>query len=633
MKRLQTNPFIFRFIVWFFLLNAILFWFLGAGYLSAIFSSSTLFKTSLADFSNPVGKGFVVAFALLNYLSYLVFLAFVPAAFVCLLAYFMPNRHLVWTLSVLLAAMSAMLILVDTLVFSLYKFHLNGTILSFLLHKHGLAFFGVTESEQLFLILTVVFIVLSEISIAWLVWKKIVLPGRLKVGSTIFTVWAGAMVLSYFSLMHTISIGGNVLAQQTPNLPLYNQIIVHLMPESDAENILYMASETHFTDPLFPNVKLNYPLKPLQCKKIENPPNIILIMVDSLRYDALQSRFMPYTTAFAEKNWYFTNYHSGGNATKPGIFSLFYSIPSNYWTAALEQKRTPVMMDKLQEHDYGMKILWSGVMDPPGFQNTVYRGVSGIQHDGAPFSEVGEQDRYTTNQAIAFLAAQKGDKPFFLNLFYSAPHDFCSYKSIPSLYHPALKKCNRLMTKPEEAELYHNRYLNTVTFVDKEIAKILAAIEKEGYLNNSVIIITSDHGQEFNDNKQNYWGHTSNFSSVQVKVPLIIKWPGEVPQKFNYVTSSYDIVPTLMQRLFACENPTTDYSVGVNLLQEKGRTPFLLAGSYAHMGIIEIDRLTTLQTSGQVTITTPDVKPIPDAKPRIKVFHEALALMRRYFAD
>ena len=34
-----------------------------------------------------------------------------------------------------------------------------------------------------------------------------------------------------------------------------------------------------------------------------------------------------------------------------------------------------------------------------------------------------------------------------------------------------------------------------------------------------------------------------------------------------------------------------------------------------------------------VTITTPDVKPIPDAKPRIKVIHEALALMRRYFAD
>ncbi|MDP2514042.1 sulfatase-like hydrolase/transferase [Photobacterium damselae subsp. piscicida] len=53
--------------------------------------------------------------------------------------------------------------------------------------------------------------------------------------------------------------------------------------------------------------------------------------------------------------------------------------------------------------------------------------------------------------------------------------------------------------------LPHNRYKNALFYIDGLIAKVLKHID----LQNTIIVITSDHGQEFNDNKQNYWGHSA----------------------------------------------------------------------------------------------------------------------------
>jgi membrane-anchored protein YejM (alkaline phosphatase superfamily) len=39
------------------------------------------------------------------------------------------------------------------------------------------------------------------------------------------------------------------------------------------------------------------------------------------------------------------------------------------------------------------------------------------------------------------------------------------------------------------------------------------------------VIVTSDHGEEFNDTGKNYWGHNGNFSPYQVAVPLLVRGP------------------------------------------------------------------------------------------------------------
>ena len=59
---------------------------------------------------------------------------------------------------------------------------------------------------------------------------------------------------------------------------------------------------------------------------------------------------MPNVMAFAEQHSMFSNHVSGGNATQPGLFSIFYSIPGSYWTAAMSQEKSPVLMELLAQY-------------------------------------------------------------------------------------------------------------------------------------------------------------------------------------------------------------------------------------------------------------------------------------------
>jgi membrane-anchored protein YejM (alkaline phosphatase superfamily) len=343
---------------------------------------------------------------------------------------------------------------------------------------------------------------------------------------------------------------------------------------------------------------------------------------------------MPNVAEFEPTTWQFSNHMSGGNSTQPGLFSLFYSLPSSYWTAALKQDKSPVFIDMLLRAHYSMKIIWSMPFASPAFDKTVFKKVNPIDLVENQGRTVGDADRATTQQAIRFLTERKEDTPFFLYLFYDSVHAYCTEQSFPTVFQPARKRCVRLvMTNEIDPLPYYNRYLNAVRFVDGEVGKVLATIKEQGYLDNSIIIFTADHGQEFNDNHQNYWEHAGNFTPVQVQIPFLIHWPGDSPKKISYLTSSYDMVPTVMQRLFSCKNPPEDYSIGQNLLNENDRHPFVLMGSYVNMGVYEPNRITTLEASGRIVVTDTKAKPLPNAQLLDENVNQALRLMRKYFIN
>ena len=626
------NRLIYRFIGWYFLANALIFWVLGWSYLYSILSSASLFENSIVKCSNFLGKFIVCLFAVVNYLSYMMFLSFIPAIIVFILACMVPRKQFIILVSVLLASLSVVCLVIDSRVFAMYKFHLNETIIAFILSPQWREVFDFSQFEVILMSSAIGLIFLIEAIVAWLVFKKIVLAERFKMGKTIAYFWLGGVVFSYLTLMITIANNNNLYSQQIPNLPLFSKLVVYTIPSRNAEDILMRYSEQSFAQPLFPGDKMHYPLHPMHCQAPKKPYNIILIMIDSVRFDSLQKKYMPHLTQFATKAWQFQHHLSAGNATQPGIFSLFYSISSNYWTAALKQKKRPVFFEVLEKYGYDIKIIWSAEMHVPPFDETVFRGLPNLQVNGAPGDDSGSWDRYTTKEAIAFLSSKQQKNPFFLQLFYDAPHGFCSYQSFPAIFQPAFKYCARLvLSNNNDPTPFYNRYLNAVHFVDDEVGKVLDVIEKHGYLKNSIVVFTSDHGQEFNDYHQNYWGHSCNFTDAEVHVPMIVFWPDESPRLINYQTSSYDVVPTLLMKLFSCTNPTSDYSLGQNLLYNYGRLPFILAGSYINMGIIEPDRLTTLETSGRISITDTKAMPLPGAKPRVNIINRALVLLRKYF--
>lgn len=671
---------ILRFIGWFFLANSLLLWVVGFHYLQLMLQCTTLFHNLMADYSGFIGQSVIILFIIINYLCYMTMLAYIPASFILIVALIIHNRYFssifrfslttlrrkvgstsycfkselvgpspnlnyidrlhgyftngfIWFLSIFLALVCSILVILDSYVYAMFRFHLNMVLFNFIFSKDARAIFDLSSLELLTISCVVIFILLIECGLAMLVWKKIILGERFKIGRSLFVSWFGCVLFCYFTVMLSISVHhNNLFIQQASILPLYNKFLGLVVPEKNADEHLDRFSEEHYMQTLFSRDKINYPRHPMHCMDTiytQKPYNIIFIMVDSLRFDSLQ--YMPNVTNFADKSWQFMNHISGGNSTQAGLFSLFYSIPSTYWTAALEQEISPIFIELLLKYSYKTRVIWSSEMHNPPMNKTIYHGLPNIAVDGAPGENIAQWDRDTTRDAIDFLS-QKSSQPFFLNLFYNAPHAFCSSKYVKNVYQPSMPECSRIsLNSNTDPKAYYNSYLNTVSFIDDEINKVLKKIEKAGYLDNSIVIITSDHGQEFNDNKQNYWGHASNYTPFQVHVPLLIHWPNQLPRKITYTTSGYDVIPTLLSRVFQCNNPISDYSVGRDLLQETKRDSFILVGSYVNNGIVEPDRITTIHSSGETKVTDTHLQPLRDDNPRKDIINQALKLMRLFY--
>jgi membrane-anchored protein YejM (alkaline phosphatase superfamily) len=143
----------------------------------------------------------------------------------------------------------------------------------------------------------------------------------------------------------------------------------------------------------------------------------------------------------------------------------------------------------------------------------------------------------------------------------------------------------------------------------------------------TVLIVTSDHGYEFDDSGLGYVGHANAFTPYQLRTPLIVHWPGKTPQEFTHRTSHHDLPPTLLGEVFGCTNEPGDYSVGRNLFEGQD-WPWLIAGSYNSYAIVAPDMIIVSQ-NGLVEIRGPDYR--PRAHLDTSVVSDALGVMARFY--
>ena len=116
--------------------------------------------------------------------------------------------------------------------------------------------------------------------------------------------------------------------------------------------------------------------------------------------------------------------------------------------------------------------------------------------------------------------------------------------------------------------------------------RLVDRMDAAGILDSTIVVITGDHGEEFNDNKANYWGHTGNFTEYQTQVPMIIYVPWEKPRRVDTVTAHVDIPPTLLQEGLGCDQDVRDYSNGRNLFGPAGPDRPLVISSYVNHAVV-----------------------------------------------
>ena len=141
------------------------------------------------------------------------------------------------------------------------------------------------------------------------------------------------------------------------------------------------------------------------------------------------------------------------------------------------------------------------------------------------------------------------------------------------------------------------------------VGSIVGELEHKGLLDNSILVITGDHSQEFNENKKNYWGHGSNYSDAQIHVPFIYYEPGQAPRNYHHTTTHYDIVPTLMHTLFGVSNPPGDYSMG-HFLTDSLRPLFHLTGTEENYAFVTPEAIYEKKHSGRIVVTDSLLNPI-----------------------
>ncbi len=121
--------------------------------------------------------------------------------------------------------------------------------------------------------------------------------------------------------------------------------------------------------------------------------------------------------------------------------------------------------------------------------------------------------------------------------------------------------CKEKLTIPE----IRQRYAEEVAFVDARIGELLEALEVRGLLDNTLVVLTSDHGEGLGDH--NHIGHISQLYDSLVRIPLVLSMPGTLPEGLRVAgpAALVDLFPTLAE-LLAVSPPLDPH--GISLLPQ-----------------------------------------------------------------
>lgn len=201
-------------------------------------------------------------------------------------------------------------------------------------------------------------------------------------------------------------------------------------------------------------------------------------------------------------------------------------------------------------------------------------------------------DGKTADRIIELLREFKQkDKPFFLGCGFIKPHlPFVAPKKYFDLYPLASVKLpdNCFNPKNVPALSLHNSgefrvysdiprkgpipkpllrdslraYRACVSYVDAQVGRILAELDRLGLRENTVVVLWGDHGWHLGE--QNLWGKMTNFE-IATRVPMIISAPGQkrAGTKTNALSESVDIYPTLCE---LCDLPLPENLEGTSLV-------------------------------------------------------------------
>lgn len=524
------------------------------------------------------------------------------------LTFVLPTQRLFRLISVLFATTGLTVLLIDTQAYQTINLHLTPVVWELLFSDEKSAISA--DLQHLFIVLPLIFFL--QLGLSEWVWKKQRKLTHKHVGRPLAAVFFVCFIVSHLIYMWSDAYFYNPVTSQRANFPLSYPMTAKSFMEKhgllDREEYLKRLEANEKSVDL-----VRYPLEPLTFNRRGNNLNVLLISVNNLRLDRLSAEQMPSTYEFAKGNLSFTNHYSSSNDGY-GIFGLFYGLPTSYASSIKAQGSAPIFLDVMQEHGYQF-----GLFSGNGFSEPLYREVIFREQKLATQLEAEKDLERSDLHAVAAWAewlATQAKAPWF------------SYIEVTELDNIAAKSVS---SASDASDKFKNAYDEALLLADGTLKRIFDTIEAQQLSDNTIVIITSNHGSEFNETKTNSWGANSNYSRYQLQVPMVIHWPGKLPAQFDQPTSHLDLSVTLLQELMGVSSNPADFSSGRNLFDESKRR-WILAGDSKEIALITANQTTVIDKFGNFKLYDEAYQRIRDDSPKLPVLMQGLTELQRFYA-
>jgi choline-sulfatase len=327
-------------------------------------------------------------------------------------------------------------------------------------------------------------------------------------------------------------------------------------------------------------------LFPSACQKKSGRPNIVLILVDALRFDHLPFYGYPKDTApflnqLSQQSSLFVRAYAASNWTVPCVGSILTSL---YPFQHRVNEGIPARTDGNghNKHFAAGAMADSVTTMAEIFQRSGYR-TFGISSSFFISAERGysqgfeyfckfpmKTDAEVLHAKLAEWEGEMHKAPYFLYLHYTDVH--IPYQRRAPWYQPEKDKRDDIISA----------YDSNIPYVDAKIEELYKRLD---WGQNTILIVTADHGEELWEH--GHRGHNRNLFNTTLRVPLLIYLPGgsRTGRRIEPNVSSIDMLPTLCDYIGRKPDPQLE---GLSLLPAMRGKPEYLVGrpiyAYAECG-------------------------------------------------
>lgn len=299
------------------------------------------------------------------------------------------------------------------------------------------------------------------------------------------------------------------------------------------------------------------------------PPSVVLIVIDTLRADHLGAYgydrpVSPNLDALAAEAAVFENAFAAATWTLPSVASMFTGLlPSQHDAGrpyedergeqfSVMRAAARVFPEVLRERGYVTGAVVNAPFLHEGFGFA--RGFDDYDWAPASDSQLRRAD-VTVDAALAWLD-EHGDEQFFLfvhvfdlHRHYDAPEPFRGRftdqfadtygETLDTLESRDLAEANR------DWPFIVAAYDEEIAFVDAHLGRLFDGMRSRGILDQSTVLLTSDHGEGFDEHGSAGHGHT--LFNEMLRVPLMVWGPGVEAGRYEDPVSLIDLEPTILE--------------------------------------------------------------------------------------